>query len=1037
MTDGEIYKSYVASPFTAKKTEGTTYSADCQGHRSLFQEATSSSQVPIQSSHGKTKSQACIDDGYNTMVLRNLPEEELISRGVLRSVWCIMDVVITKFLFMGQWARQWAVAGPQNSKTEKPIPLQGKRERTSTWTRWQRKEQGKRKSRRVSRNTWYYAMAGIFLSAAVFGCGSTDNGVEGSTNPDSQAGRRSHLRTPRSSTQSWTRDKPRGGIVPGKVPWEWSAGDQAGESTSGSFRQNSCQAESRALPIGHPMAEVPEEGRGRVPATEAEVLGKTKTAAGEFDASRRRVQCGTTCTPRSSSSNGCTSWRRSHTKAYGKDRGRAEGRRDPTEETIWGCGRSGRRSSSQEIEVPYQNPGLSQLYAQDGFLIGRHGSCYNVHAKRPKFFCFVEAVTIDDDSAPIEIGMTPTAWWDLASPEPVQTIPLPSLPPRCQQEYGPRQAEYVAQLMRYEVETSQFPEAFDDCLWDETLASLQHLDWIERAEVYESTFLGHQHTDAVRQLEGSTLWKLLALEDEPHHPGSIEWFGTTSQQGPLANLDNEALATLYASLGTDCDFAADIIRGISMNENDRIDFVSYGYFDRYRGKRVVTIPISQLAMWKQQVQEEWANFEDRESISLHVANPMPVEDSFSIHVVARSQAARQDHHFLLMDKIEESPQVDSSRFVIEVSQQPNGFELLLTSGINLNTVTPRTILKHGHEIWQHHRRLPVGNGQYWRILVEGEIEETSMMQKTSAISSDFPSSLPISQTQSKEASAYHPHVRDRWCDDGCELLATDQSSFMQQPSSAAISDEGEDYHLFYRESGHTNLHISDSAAHNFATLVENHLNLPTEGPSSIRTFHMVLNPPQFETSNYNVHLIEFRADAESRLMNDDVLCLYQVTFMHPDRTSDTKDKFKVLWTPQVATRDRILFHLRAADPCRTRVCTLYVNNVVWNELDTTLRHFKDGDFIALYITAARESSVIATQCDFQGYEVAERARRVFINSTSSDENGEEDPTPTTERSRSRTSRRSHDEPEGEPEHRLQENEDPSLMQVASTTRRFL
>ena len=645
-----------------------------------------------------------------------------------------------------------------------------------------------------------------------------------------------------------------------------------------------------------------------------------------------------------------------------------------------------------------------------------------MHAKRPRFFCLVEAAIIDDDSAPVEVGTTPTTWWDLASTLPAQTIPPLSTPPYCKHEYGPRQAEYVAQLMRYEVETNQFPEAFDDCLWDETLVNLQHLDRIEQMEMFEAAFSGHQPKDVVRQIEGSTLWTLLALDEDLHQPGSIEWHGTTPQPGPFAHLADDVIANMYASLGTDCNFAADIFRGASSNGNDRIDFVSYGYFGRYMGQRVVTIQLSQLATWRQRVQEEWADMEVQDNIRLHIADPMPLDDVLSIHVIARSHDADVNHHFLLMDKIEESPQAES-RFVIEVSQQPNGFELLLASGININTITARTILKHGPVIWQHHRRPPVSDGQYWRILTEDEQDEMHMMQTTMFV--------PHPQDQPQKASSHHPHVIDRWCDDGCELSFADHSSFMQQPPSVATTDDDEDYHLFYRESGHTNLHIADSAAHDFSTLVENHLNLPTEGPSSIRTFHMVLHPPQLEISNYNVHLIEFRGDADSRLMNDDVLCLYQLTFMHPDRRADTKDKFKVLWTPHAATRDRILFHLRAADPCRTRVCTLYVNNEVWSELDTTIRHFKDGDFIALYVTATRESSVVATRCDFQGYETAERERRVFINSTSSEDEVEEHPTPTTERSRSRTSRRSHDEPEGEPEHRPRDDDDPSLMQLTS------
>ena len=415
--------------------------------------------------------------------------------------------------FLGQWA---LARCSKDSTAEKPIPFQRKREGTATRTKWQRKEQRKRKNRRVPWSCRHYTMAIVFISVAVFGCDLTGNGAEGATDPCSQAGRRSHLGTPSPSTQPWTRDNSRGGIVPCKVPWKWSTGDQAGESTVGSFGKGRRQVESRAFPIGHPMAKVPEEGRGRVHAVEAKVLGKTKTAARCFGAGGRRVQCSAASTARGSSSNGDTTRRRccaAQTQRGYRSR-TAVGRNRNSTETEAGSCRCGGGSSHEEVEVPDQNPGLSQCHEQDGFLIGRHGSCHNVHAKRPRFFCLVEAAIIDDDSAPIEVGNTPTTWWDLASPLAAQTIPSPSMPPHCKHEYGPRQAEYVAQLMRFEVETDQFPEAFDDCLWDETLTSLQHLDRIEQMEMFQATFSGHQHKDVVRQLEGSTLWTLLALGED-------------------------------------------------------------------------------------------------------------------------------------------------------------------------------------------------------------------------------------------------------------------------------------------------------------------------------------------------------------------------------------------------------------------------------------------------------------------------------------------------------------------------------------------
>ena len=217
MIDGEVYQSNVAPPIEAETAESTTTGANCHFHRSLFQATGSSSQISIQAPYGKSKPQACPDDGYNTLVLRNLPEEELVSCGVLRSVRCIMDVVITQFFFLGQWA---LARCSKDSTAEKPIPFQRKREGTATRTKWQRKEQRKRKNRRVPWSCRHYTMAIVFISVAVFGCDLTGNGAEGATDPCSQAGRRSHLGTPSPSTQPCTRDNSRGGIVPCKVPWE-------------------------------------------------------------------------------------------------------------------------------------------------------------------------------------------------------------------------------------------------------------------------------------------------------------------------------------------------------------------------------------------------------------------------------------------------------------------------------------------------------------------------------------------------------------------------------------------------------------------------------------------------------------------------------------------------------------------------------------------------------------------------------------------------------------------------------------------------
>jgi len=85
--------------------------------------------------------------------------------------------------------------------------------------------------------------------------------------------------------------------------------------------------------------------------------------------------------------------------------------------------------------------------------------------------------------------------------------------------------------MRYDVETGQCHAAFDHCLWDEAMHELWHLDQVEQAH-HQAVWnaMSMQFKD-VRQLEGSTLWTLLAMNNEEAIPGAIEWRGPSSQHG--------------------------------------------------------------------------------------------------------------------------------------------------------------------------------------------------------------------------------------------------------------------------------------------------------------------------------------------------------------------------------------------------------------------------------------------------------------------------------------------------------------------------
>ena len=660
----------------------------------------------------------------------------------------------------------------------------------------------------------------------------------------------------------------------------------------------------------------------------------------------------------------------------------------------------------------------------------------------------VEVLFLDENSSPEEVGQKSPVWWNLCTSSECQTIPFQPAFPDCSHTYGPRQAEYIAQLMRFDVETDQFNEAFNHCMWDETMEDLLHLDQIEQASRYSIHKLGLPQPDVVRQIEGSTLWTLLAMNAETLTPGGVDWYGTTYQQGPLSQLEEQDLDKLFHSLHGDCEFAALTLAQLASPLSRSITVFSYGHFNVYRGVRTVDIPFENLHHWKRIVKQQWADFGGDDMSVLHITAPQPDDIHFGLHVVARFKENPEGHHFILVDKVDGSPQAEPVRSVLEVSHLPNGYEVLLTAGIDLNTVTSRTILKHGNVIWQHHQALPLQDGQFWRILLETSDDEATFLQlpPDTHHPGETPAPLPRVRT-------YHPHVLDLWCDGWNNLegfqgsvsnqedISEDSTCFMQRPAPSAPQDSAN--HQFFRiDDGPFRIRTPRAEEIEVHTLVENHLQLPNEGPNSIRTIHWVSTPPPLLEPTDHVYIIETRGDAELRLMNSDVLCLFLLTIEHPHDVNDFSERFRVLWTPQIASRERILMHLRAADLCRERTCHLSINHIPWRESDSIIKHFKDADFVHLRIVVRPGSSVIATRCDIQGYEDTERQRRVFTNTTSSEETDGSLPQPSTARSRSRSHASEQEESEEEPPRpmpsrapELDDTDQDSLLQLSVGTSR--
>ena len=180
--------------------------------------------------------------------------------------------------------------------------------------------------------------------------------------------------------------------------------------------------------------------------------------------------------------------------------------------------------------------------------------------------------------------------------------------------------------------------------------------------------------------------------------GALNGMGLPFNKDNLGSLCEEDLSLLVESMDSDCTHAYEILLRSMPNLPEELTFRAYGYYDGYQGIRTLQIPVDRLHHWQLLVKELWSDYEPADTTILHVVVPQPIESSFEFHVIARTSNSLDGHHFLLVDKIEESPQPSLTRKVIETSQNPNGYEILLASEIDINVVTSRTVLKFGNVI---------------------------------------------------------------------------------------------------------------------------------------------------------------------------------------------------------------------------------------------------------------------------------------------------------------------------------------------------
>ena len=512
----------------------------------------------------------------------------------------------------------------EDTTTQKPITPSRERKRT----RWQTSRKRQRKSKkfggRILPTIWLYTMAAVF-GITNLGGDSTRHESEDHPTVNFEAGRRCHQWTACPPQELGTRIKPGGRSLSCQMFGDRTTGHQTGKSTIGSLRKICCQAQGGTGAAQCRLGEI-SKASGGIPTTKDQIHGPEDDSRG---ATKGRRICSS---PRSTKGSSCQCQQvtigriPSATQAHGTSPRRSSYGGNTTEKSGRGGGRG--RQGAQEIEVSHPHCRISQKraeYGKDGFLIGRHDSCHNVHARRPRFFCLVEVMLIDEDSAPVKIGTSTASWRDLATIDMYQIIPGTSSFLDSCHSYGPRQAEYVAQLMRYDVETGLCNEAFDHCLWDETMNDLFYLDQIESASSSSERDFGIPQNQLVRQIEGSTLWTLMAMDDENPHIGSIGWQGAPFQQGHLSQLLEGEAHRFLTSLNHDCQAAHDILAQNPLLSMDEIVVFSYGFFEVYQGKRTDQIPIWQLNQWQQIVKRTWSDFGSEEAITLHVTFPQPLD----------------------------------------------------------------------------------------------------------------------------------------------------------------------------------------------------------------------------------------------------------------------------------------------------------------------------------------------------------------------------------------------------------------------------
>ena len=200
-------------------------------------------------------------------------------------------------------------------------------------------------------------------------------------------------------------------------------------------------------------------------------------------------------------------------------------------------------------------------------------------------------------------------------------------------------------------------------------------------------------------------------------------------------------------------------------------------------------------------------------------------------------------------------------------------------------------------------------------------------------------------------------------------------------------------------------------------------------PDAVYMYHPVSEPPAYTSEpQEQLFIVQLQNDHFSQIHEDDVLTLVIIRFLAPNAPFDnSKQRARVLWTPSQATRTSLLQFLRANWICRrpTTLCHVFVNRVLWPEMDTASRSIEPGDYIRLQVKTER-----AQFCDLILAETNARRQRIWESSSeesqppddfASEESESEEQSRYPRRSRSRSRERPR---------RNQRGDSSSLLQVS-------